>query len=121
MHARFHAVLAAALIAATCAAQPCASWFGPLLRVPRHSHALAYDSRRGVTVLFGGTHDNTVENGDTWEWDGIQWALRAASGPSPRHSHAMAYDEARGVTVLFGGDPSGAGMSGETWEWDGQA
>ncbi len=38
---------------------------------PRSGHAMAYDSVRGVTVLFGGdTGDNPFANGETWEWNG---------------------------------------------------
>ncbi|MCK4340256.1 MAG: hypothetical protein KAY37_00855 [Phycisphaerae bacterium] len=70
---------------------------------------MAYDSARGVVVLFGGGL------GDTWEWDGDQWAYQSVSGPSPRCSHAMAYDSARGVTVLFGGT-AGTTYS-DTWEY----
>jgi len=72
-------------------------------------HAMAYDSARRVTVLFGG-----YCNGDTWELDGTTWTQRAVSGPTGRAGHAMAYDAARGVTVLFGGCGNG-----DTWEWDG--
>jgi hypothetical protein len=68
-----------------------------------------------VVVLFGGVDSNWVHNGETWEWDGSAWTLRAASGPGPRAWHALAYDSARGVTVLFGG----SGGGDDTWEWDG--
>jgi hypothetical protein len=79
---------------------------------------MAYDSERGVTVLFGGydVYSGPVF-GDTWEWDGTTWTQQSNTGPSKRYDHAMAYDVARGVTVLFGGD-SGHSL-GETWEWDG--
>jgi len=84
----------------------------------RHSHAMVYDSMRGVTVLFGGLNGgnerSSVEFGDTWEWDGIQWRQVADTGPEPRMGHAMVYDSAKGVTVLFG-----RGESDDTWEWDG--
>jgi PKD repeat protein len=83
----------------------------------RELHAVAYDSTRDVTVLFGG-RENGVRNGETWEWNGAQWALRSTAGPSPRYGHAMAYDRDRGVVVLFGGR-SVAGLEGDTWEWDG--
>ena len=94
---------------------------GPTARV---RHAMAYDSARGVTVLFGGLDasgggGSLVSKGDTWEWDGTAWTLRATTGPAPRTSHAMAYDKARGRTVLFGG--FGASVFGDTWEWDGIA
>lgn len=101
-------------------AQPCDDWqriaqFGP---PPRFQHAMAYDTIRGVTVMFGGYDGGRF--GDTWEWNGADWTLVATSGPSPRMNHAMAFDSARGKTVLFGGfigPPQH--MSGETWEWDG--
>lgn len=86
---------------------------------PRDGHAMAYDSARGVTVLFGGfSYDGRSHIfGDTWEWDGVTWSLRSTVGPSARYYTAMAYDELRGVTVLFGG----VGGVGDTWEWDGVA
>src|SRR5262245_51761016 len=69
---------------------------------PRTEHAMAYDSTRGVSVVFGGYQFGRL--GDTWEWDGSEWTLRTTVGPSPRNELAMAYDSARGVCVLFGGD-----------------
>lgn len=89
---------------------------------PRYGHAMAFDSARGVTVLFGGTLNSSgARSGETWEWDGTNWRRRAvgASGPSWRTSHAMAYDAQRGVTVLFGG--SDGTTKTDTWEWDGSS
>jgi len=83
---------------------------------PRSSHAMAYDSLRKVTVLFGGPY-GYYNNGDTWEWNGTTWTQRPTTGPSPRYAHAMAYDSARHVTVLFGGYDGS--FKGDTWEWDG--
>jgi hypothetical protein len=77
---------------------------------------MAYDSARGVTVLFGGYKGSL--DGETWEYDGTAWALRAYTGPSPRSGHGMAYDPAGEVTLLYGGF-DGAN-SDETWAWDGQ-
>lgn len=83
----------------------------------RGGHAMAYDSARGVTVLFGGFNFD-----DTWEWDGATWTQRFASGPSVRYGHAMAYDSVRARVVLFGGSiTSNPFYSGQTWEWDGTA
>jgi hypothetical protein len=79
---------------------------------------MAYDSARGVTVLFGGS-TGTVAKRETWEWDGSAWTRRSTAGPPPLFLTAMAYDSARGVTVLFGGRPGTGGRNGETWEWDG--
>jgi hypothetical protein len=78
---------------------------------------MAYDTARGVTVLFGGS--GTAALGDTWEWNGTTWTQRMVSGPPAQSSHAMAYDAARGVTILFLGTSSGS--LGETWEWNGTA
>ena len=91
----------------------------PQIQPPqRVEHAMTYDASRGVVVLFGGQYSTAL--GDTWEWDGSNWALRSTSGPSPRLSCAMAYDHARGVVVLFGGTPLAGLPNGDTWEWDGQ-
>ena len=84
----------------------------------RYAHAMAYDSARGVTVLFGGRGSYYL--GDTWEWDGSSWTQVSSTGPSASPHHAMAYDSARGVTVLFGGW-DGSSLLGDTWEWDGSS
>lgn len=89
---------------------------------PRFGHAMAFDARRQVAVLFGGRNSQGAALGDTWEWDGMEWHLRSSSGPSPRHDHAMAYDAERGVVVMFGGhessDLTNANL-GDTWESNG--
>lgn len=86
----------------------------------RHSHALAYDSRRGVTVLFGGESAAGTRLRDTWEWDGITWEERAPTvSPPVRYAHAMAYDSWRGETIMFSGN--GGGNLGSTWSWDGES
>src|SRR5262245_3058205 len=90
-----------------CCAQSCEGRGWQEKLSARSGLAMAYDSARGVTVLFGGGGPGTF-NSNTWEWDGTEWRLRATTGPSPRSGHAMAYDSVRGVTVLFGGaDSSG--------------
>jgi PKD repeat protein len=77
---------------------------------------MAYDSARGVVVLFGGF--DGARRDDTWEWDGTSWLKRnPANHPSARQGHSMVYDSARGVVVLFGGDD--VAYKDDTWEWDG--
>ncbi len=92
---------------------------------PRAGHAMAYDSVRQVTVLFGGITPSGGFLGDTWEWDGSAWSLRSTGGPEARYATAMAFDSARGVTVLFGGQAPFTCCSlqhrNDTWEWDGSA
>ena len=90
---------------------------GPSGRV---GHGMAYDSLRGVTVLFGGGINSSQNLGDTWEWNGSSWTQVATNGPSPRQDMAMAFDSQRGVTVLFGGGLAGSNSAlSDTWEWNG--
>jgi hypothetical protein len=86
----------------------------------RHSHSMAYDSARGLTILFGGEGIGTGNFlSDTWEWNGTTWTQESpTTSPSARDSSAMAYDAARGVTVLFGGNAQGVAQN-DTWEWNG--
>ncbi|GMU80430.1 MAG: hypothetical protein AMXMBFR47_03010 [Planctomycetota bacterium] len=83
----------------------------------RYNAAMAFDAARGVAVMFGGY--SGVREGDTWTWDGVNWAQVATTGCTPRNGHAMAFDDARDVVVLFGGF-NGARL-GDTWEWNGTA
>lgn len=85
---------------------------------PRQFHAMAYDSMRGVTVLFGGSYGGNRYN-DTWEWDGVAWTQKSDSGPTPRYGSSMVYDSDRGVIVLYGGYDGST--CGDTWEWNGTA
>ena len=75
--------------------------------------AMAYDSRRGRTVLFGGGFGCCTEPTDTSEWDGASWTTTQTTvAPAPSIGPGMAYDSSRGVTVLFDNN-------GNTWECDG--
>lgn len=105
---------------------------------PRTDHAVAYDSRRSITVLFGGKDLEAVNAGrgfqewstwedtalgDTWQFDGrIWWRLSPAHSPPAVYGHTMTYDQARGVVVLFGGKNgwrAGHPFNPDIWEWDG--
>ena len=80
--------------------------------------SMVFDSRRGVTVLFGGYTGSP--QGDTWEWNGTNWTrLEPETSPEPRYAHSMAFDSERGVTVLFGGTDTGGDPLDDTWEWNG--
>ncbi|MEM7205429.1 MAG: hypothetical protein AAF628_34555 [Planctomycetota bacterium] len=92
--------------------------------VARRKHAMAYDAKRGRTILFGGNDPLVGVLDDTWEWDGTTWTERfPALRPEPRQHHAMAYDAARERVVLFGGKSRVPGFASSTtattWEWDG--
>lgn len=77
----------------------------------RAGHVMAYDSDRGVTVLFGGhrfteeTFPELVYFNDTWEYDGTRWQRIVIDGPTPlwRTSSAMCYDPVRKEMLLAGG------------------
>lgn len=117
-----HAMLAIALLGGAAVAPSGAQMCGweshePPGPVGRISSAAAYDSHRGVTVMFGGEDDNN-RLGDTWELHDLQWSAVATGGPTPRYGHAMAFDSRRGVTVLFGGSDA-TRTRGDTWEWNG--
>lgn len=83
----------------------------------RSDHAMAYDSRRGKVVLFGG-YSGSTDLKDTWEWDGNTWSKTDESSQAPaiRNGHSMTFDQNRGRTVLFGGTTSGV-FTGDTWEY----
>lgn len=86
---------------------------------PRASAGVAFDSRRGQVVLFGGL-GGTGFLADTWTWDGKVWRQVAVTGPEPRAMGYLAYDARRDRVVLFGGRKGWPnGDLNDTWEWDG--
>jgi len=87
----------------------------------RVQHAMAFDSQRGVTVLFGGRQGGypTPDFGDTWEWNGSAWTQRSGGGPPSRDWHTLVFDSQRGVSVLFGGEDNRQNPYSDTWEWNG--
>lgn len=103
------------------------SWLGPyypsLRPSARSRMAMAYDSSRGKTVLFGGVPETGIPSDQVWEWDGFAWEgpLSPSQRPSARYLHAAAYDAVRGRFVMM----SGLGPTGQVvddlWEWDGSA
>jgi hypothetical protein len=83
----------------------------------RRAVAMAYDSGRNKTVIFGGEIDNDNFSDETWEWDGTDWTLK-----TPAHkplaqwgAAAMAYDSKRNITLFY----RGFGWNNEMWSWDG--
>jgi hypothetical protein len=83
---------------------------------------MAYDSRRGLVVLFGGqtAFGNHFAN-DTWTYNltSNEWTKVATAGAPPQlMSPGMVYDEAADRIVLFGGEwdnGTTAGYSNQTW------
>jgi hypothetical protein len=90
---------------------------GPAARL---GAGVTYDSKRGLTLVFGGANHDRVFN-DLWSWDGTAWRKLAENGPEPRVMGYIAYDQKRDRVVLFGGrrgSPENTDL-GDTWEWDG--
>lgn len=99
----------------------------------RKDGAMAYDSDRGVCVLFGGGTNifpSETPFNDTWEWNGSVWTLRqgndpaATDRPPPLEKPIMVYDSVRRRTVLLGSSEH-IGVEVKpvtrTWEWDGNS
>ena len=88
----------------------------------RQGCKLAFDPTRQKLVLFGGvTQVGTfVPVGDTWEWNGANWANVTPVGDSPvaRGEHAMAYS-GNGTIIMFGGLAVGNIRLSDTWSWNG--
>lgn len=85
----------------------------------RDRFGAAYDSARGVMVVFGGFGSNTNRQ-DTWEFDGSTWTeVITPTLPAVRRNLAMAFDRVRNRTVLHGGLGNGATVHDDTWEYDG--
>lgn len=76
----------------------------------RRGHAMAFDDRRGVSLLLGGWSptDRTVSNREVWTWDGHHWKdLTPTELGLPVIGNAAAYDPARHrVVVLHDEGPS---------------
>ena len=71
----------------------------------RMCHAMAYDSERDKTVMYGGTTGfGKTAFDETWEWGGSNWKqIKTATGPGELCEAAMVYDGRRKTIVLFGG------------------
>ncbi len=76
---------------------------------PRSEACMAYDASRDVVILFGGFRfsddgKSLIRFGDTWEFDGNQWARISVDGPSPRSGCCMAFHADEDRVILFGGN-----------------
>jgi len=67
----------------------------------RSGAALAFDPRRGATVLVGGSAGK-APLADAWEWRGSTWE-GPFDGPGARFNPALCSDARRGELVCFGG------------------
>jgi hypothetical protein len=126
---KFSIIIGAAILGVTSAAvvaqaSPTTLNWGPVStsQVPptRQYAAMAFDSTRNRTVLWGGGNSATVNLNDTWEFDGANWVQRTPTNAPPALvASAMAFDANRHVSVMFGGSAPAFAESAATWEWDG--
>src|SRR5207244_813281 len=94
----------------------------------RAFHGMAYDSARGVHVMYGGSEGSSIL-GDTWEYDGAArtWTMRGPLGPGPgdegpgrRFWFQLVFDAEQNNTLLYGGTRGDVTL-GDTWTWNGEA
>lgn len=92
----------------------------------RSGHMMAYDTKRGVVVMFGGEErTGTYMLNDTWEWDGQDWKqIFPDNFPQGRRGSQMFYDDESGRIILLGGfyfqapDRVFTPLN-DVWAWDG--
>ena len=88
----------------------------------RNLAGVAYDPKRNVLVVYGGSYDLPHMYGETWEWhQNGGWQQRNVAGPGNRDHTDMAWDAGREKIVLFGGQIGIDSFPGDTWTWDGQS
>lgn len=86
---------------------------------PMSAAAAAFDSQRGVAILFGasGPHATTAV---TWIWHGGSWSDGAPGTSPPALSEApIAFDEATQTVLLMGISGPTYDFPSTTWSWDG--
>lgn len=83
----------------------------------RSNHAMAFDGRTGVVVLYGGDPGSSW-SGETWLYfvANNSWVrVDPVHSPGPRQGHVMAWDPSTGLVVLFGGSNTAGSYPTDTW------
>jgi hypothetical protein len=86
---------------------------------PRAFPVVAFDSSRGVVVLFGGWTSNGALN-DLWTWDGVNWTQQLTSAASAVPSLfplGLAYRSADSSLLLVGQDTIGTSIYSTVESW----
>jgi Galactose oxidase, central domain len=87
----------------------------------RYWFNLAYDTKTGELVLFGGSIGGDNQLSDTWLYDyaSNSWRQIATDTKPPvRANSYMVYDESRDTVVLFGGSHFNHEVYSDTWTLD---
>ncbi len=79
-------------------------------------HAMAYDPREQISVLYGGSTISRMPT-ETFEWNGLEWnGIVDAVNPGKRVSHRMSYIASLDGIVLYGGSNiNGLEIYQDTW------
>ena len=87
----------------------------------RQAFAMAYDSKRNKTILYGGADGKgKIFKDGLWEYYGIEWKnILTENNPGDRISPGYAFDSKRNLFILFGGISKGE-MMNDLWAWDGK-
>lgn len=95
----------------------------------RSQHAAAFDSRKGLMLIFGGEKHFKNANPSSlaidnklWAWNQSGWSSLSETGPSLRNDAKMVCHSKNRKTYLYGGRINQAGkveVLAEFWEWDG--
>jgi len=86
---------------------------------PRGGHAMVYDSKNDLIVLFGGKDDTTVYD-DVWTYDmdTHQWSpTMVGVRPPARSNPSLAYDSDLDLVVMYGGN-NGSLYYDDTWTFN---
>lgn len=88
---------------------------------PRADGTMAFDSVRGVVVVYGGVGDGGVLFNDLWEYDGGGgWVNRQAPRPDAGLRYpSMVFDPVRRLSVLYGGTDSSGAFPTQASHWNG--
>lgn len=83
---------------------------------PRAFSVVAFDSKRGVVVLFGGY--NGAGLNDLWTWDGTNWSPEAAAASPPQmFPLGLAYQPDGSLLVAGQSAPGGGGILAAVQSW----
>ena len=80
----------------------------PVQPKKRTEFTAAFDTARGVTVMFGGTAPSPANvTNAVWEWDGNTWEKRSPTGRGPsarKRCHAVYHGGLREIVIYAGTD-----------------
>ena len=96
----------------------------PTTPAARWAAAIAFDPGRSRCVLYGGLGTVATAPDELWEYDGVDWTLRAPTGalPTGRLGASMVYDDGLGEVVVVGGNEptvASTALARTCWRWNG--